>query len=54
MKLIVKLTYRDDKDEEFECVDTPAISDWVTLFMENLQRIHIPKDAIAKVTCSVV
>lgn len=53
MKIYVKIEYRDDTEAVFECVDNPAVSDWITLYLPELKRIMIPKEAIKGITITV-
>lgn len=47
MKLKIKITFRDDKVEEFICVDFPAIGDtWTTLYLEGFKRKTISSATI--------
>lgn len=54
MKLVVTIKYRDDSSEEIECVDFPSISDWITLYKPQFERIVIPRDAVAKITYKII
>lgn len=50
MILKLKITYKDEKTEEFECVDFPAFSqEWITLYLENFVRKFIAIERIAEI-----
>lgn len=53
MKLKVKIIYRDDKEEIFNCIDYPQVSDWIILFLDDLGRIIIPRDAVGRIVVTV-
>ncbi len=49
MKLIVTVTYKDDKKETYECVEFPSTGDFLYLYLTNFKRKFICKDGIARV-----
>lgn len=50
MKLIIVVTYRDDKSESFECADFPAMSDrFMTLYLVGFKRKMLAMDGIKDV-----
>jgi hypothetical protein len=47
MTLIIKIKYRDDTTEEYECVDYPSMGDrWMTLYLKEFKRKIICTDKI--------
>ena len=53
MKILTKIQYRDDKTKTYSCVDNPAIGQWVTLYLENLKRLHVPSEAIKSIEVTI-
>lgn len=51
----VKIEYRDDTKETFDCFEFPFVGDkWITLFKDkNLQRTMIPAEIVSKITYEV-
>lgn len=50
-RIKVEIEYRDDTKETFDCVDFPAIGDWITLYLakDNQERMVIPKESIKNI-----
>lgn len=49
MKLRVTVTFRDDRKEDFDCVDYPAYGDFLILYLVDFTRVSLSKDGIAKI-----
>lgn len=50
MKLKVKITYKDEKSEVFDCVDFPGFTqEWIVIFLENFVRKNIAIERVAEV-----
>lgn len=48
MKLILKITFKDDTKKEYECVDFASVnSDFVVLYKEDFMREYIATSGIA-------
>ena len=53
--IAVNIIYRDESTETIYCIDYPVqMGDFMYLYMENMKREFIPKEAIAKIECSVI
>lgn len=50
MKLLITILYRDDKKEEFHCVDFPSLSKFITLYLEDFKKVYIPDECVARIT----
>jgi hypothetical protein len=49
MIITVTVEFRDDKKKTYKCVDAPAIGQFVTLYLPNLERTMIPAEAIKEI-----
>ena len=55
MKCLLKIKFRDDKVETFECFDIPYVGDkWITIYLIDRSRKIIPSEAIAEINYSFV
>lgn len=51
MILKVKITYRDDKEEIYDCIDFPSLNKFITLYLKSsdFRRLLIPDESIKNI-----
>lgn len=50
MKLIVEITYRDDKKRTFECVDFPStLGSFICLYLDGFGREYVSEGTIDRI-----